>query len=171
MSLQRLTLVLNASYEAINIVPARRAITLIMKGAALVEVSSPHMVHTSQVSFAIPSVIRLLVYRRMPRHNRAVSRKSILMRDRFTCQYCHRVATAPKSLTLDHVVPRSRGGGSTWENLVACCYPCNNRKADRTPAEAAMPLARKPAQIGIHAKHRLMMGNTAEPAWDPYLFC
>lgn len=169
MSLQRLTLVLNASYEPINIVSARRAITLVMKGAALVEESSAFTVRTSKIDIPIPSVVRLIVYRKMPRLNRAVSRKSIMLRDRQSCQYCHQVLP-PKSLTLDHVLPRSRGGGSTWENLVACCYPCNNRKADRTPTEASMPLSRKPAAIGIHAKHRLMIG-TAESSWDKFLFC
>ncbi len=170
MKIDRLVLVLNASYEPLNIVPARRAITLVCKGAALVEVSSPYVLKTSHMSIPIPSVVRLLVYRRMPRQNRAVSRKSILLRDRFSCQYCHAIL-APKSLTLDHVLPRSRGGGSTWENLVACCIGCNNRKADRTPTEAGMPLHRKPAQIGIHAKHRLMMGASSPQEWEQYLFC
>jgi 5-methylcytosine-specific restriction endonuclease McrA len=169
MSLQRLTLVLNASYEPINVVTARRAIALVLKGKACVEEASAQFIRTARLSIQLPGVVRLLVYRRMPRQNRAVSRKSILLRDRHTCQYCQRIFET-KKLTLDHVVPRSRGGGSTWENLVACCYPCNNRKANRTPAEAGMPLSRKPAQIGIHAKHRLMAGP-AESAWDKYLFC
>ena len=174
MSIQRLVLVLNASYEPINVVSARRALTLVFRGAALVEEASSQFIRTARMSVSIPSVVRLLVYRRMPRQNRAVSRKNIMLRDRYSCQYCRHVF-APKSLTLDHVIPRSRGGGSTWENLVACCYPCscypcNNRKADRTPAEAGMPLSRKPARIGIHVKHRLMIG-TAEAVWDRYLFC
>jgi 5-methylcytosine-specific restriction endonuclease McrA len=169
MSLQRLTLVLNASYEPVNIVSARRAITLVMKGAACVEEASAQFIRTARLTIQVPGVVRLLVYRRMPRQNRAVSRKSIMLRDRHTCQYC-RQAFETKELTLDHVLPRSRGGGSTWENLVACCYPCNNRKADRTPAEAGMTLSRKPARIGIHAKHRLMAG-AAQPTWDKYLFC
>jgi len=169
MSLHRLTLVLNASYEPINVINARRALTLVMGGKACVEAPSGHFIRTSKLNIQVPSVVRLLMYRRMPRLNRAVSRKSIMMRDRFTCQYCHRQFDA-KKLTLDHVIPRSRGGGSTWENLVAACYACNNRKADRTPAEAGMALERKPAAIGIHTKHRLMMGN-AESAWDKYLFC
>jgi hypothetical protein len=135
MSVNRIVLVLNASYEPINIVSARRAIKLVMKG--------------------VPSVVRLLVYRKMPRLNKSVSWKSILLGDRQTCQYCNRILPL-KLLTLDHVVPRSRGGAGTWENLVASCYVCNHRKADRTPAEAGMPLIRKPAPIGIHAKHRLM---------------
>lgn len=168
MSLQRLTLVLNASYEPINIVSARRALTMVCKGIAYVEEPSTETVKTATMRLPIPSVIRLLIYRRTPRVNRSVSRKSILLRDRLTCQYCLR-PFAPKSLTLDHVTPRSRGGGNTWENLVASCYRCNNLKADRTPAEAGMLLSRKPAQIGIHAKHRLMIGDS-EPAWDKYLY-
>jgi len=169
MCLQRLTLVLNASYEPINIVSARRAITLVLRGAACVEEVSVYAVRTSRIAVPIPSVVRLRVYRRMPRQCRAVSRKNIMLRDRHTCQYCH-VVFPRKALTLDHVIPRSRGGGNTWENLVACCYPCNNRKADRTPSEAGMPLARKPAPIGIHAKHRLAIG-TGDAAWNRYLFC
>jgi 5-methylcytosine-specific restriction endonuclease McrA len=169
MSLERLTLVLNASYEPINVITARRAITLVMSGKAYVEAPSTYFVRTARLAVQIPSVIRLLLYRRMPRHNRAVSRKSIFLRDRYTCQYCHRTLPA-KQLTLDHVIPRSRCGANSWENMVACCYSCNNRKADRTPQEAGMPLDRKPAQIGIHAKHRLIVGS-AEPAWDRFLFC
>jgi 5-methylcytosine-specific restriction endonuclease McrA len=168
MSLQHPTLVLNASYEPINIVTARRAIKLVMKGAAYVELASAHVIRTVVAGIPVPSVVRLLVYRKMPRLNRSVSRKSIMLRDRYTCQYCNS-SLAPKLLTLDHVVPRSKGGAGTWENLVAACYVCNNRKADRTPAEAGMPLIRKPAPFGIHAKHRLMIGD--ESAWDKYLFC
>jgi 5-methylcytosine-specific restriction endonuclease McrA len=170
MSLNRLTLVLNASYEPINVINAKRALTLVMGGKAYVEEPSGHFIRTSKMSVQIPSVIRLLVYRRMPRQNRAVSRKSIMLRDRYECQYCHG-AFETKKLTLDHVTPRSRGGGSTWENLVACCYPCNNRKADRTPGESGMPLARKPAAIGIHAKHRLMIAGSDCQPWEKYLFC
>jgi 5-methylcytosine-specific restriction endonuclease McrA len=144
-------------------------LTLVMGGKAYVEEPSGHFIRTSKMSVQIPSVIRLLVYRRMPRQNWAVSRKSIMLRDRYTCQYCNG-AFETKKLTLDHVIPRSRSGGSTWENLVACCYTCNNRKADRTPQEAGMVLLRKPAQIGIHAKHRLMVGS-AESSGDKYLFC
>jgi 5-methylcytosine-specific restriction endonuclease McrA len=169
MSLNRLTLVLNANYEPINVINARRALRLVMGGKAYVEEPSGHFIRTSKMSIQVPSVVRLLVFRRMPRQSRAVSRKSIMMRDRYTCQYCHRQLDA-KKLTLDHVIPRSRNGGSTWENLVAACYACNNRKADRTPAEAGMQLERRPTAIGTHAKHRLMMGS-AEIAWDKYLFC
>jgi 5-methylcytosine-specific restriction endonuclease McrA len=122
MNLQRLTLVLNASYEPINIVTARRAIKLVMKGAAYVELASPHLIRTVLGGIPVPSIVRLLVYRKMPRLNRSVSRKSIMLRDRHTCQYCNR-SLAPKLLTLDHVVPRSKGGagrGKTSSPPVTC---------------------------------------------------
>lgn len=178
MSLQRLTLVLNASYEPINIVAARRALTLVMKGAAIVEKTSAFTIRTGRSrqlgaaqAIPIPSVIRLIVYRKMPRVNRSVSRKTILLRDRYTCQYCLQ-SFVPKALTLDHVFPRSRGGVNSWENLVSACITCNNVKADRTPAEAGMPLSRKPAPIGVHAKHRLMAGTSGVYSdWDEFLFC
>jgi 5-methylcytosine-specific restriction endonuclease McrA len=167
-SLNRLTLVLNASYEAVNVTTARHALKLLFKGAAVVEVVSAHKVHTSRIDIPVPSVIRLTRYRRIPRQNRSVSRKGILLRDRSSCQYCG--AKLPgKELTLDHVIPRSRGGESTWENLVASCFPCNNHKADRTPAEAGMVLQRKPSRLGIHAKHKLLAADE-EGVWDRYLF-
>jgi 5-methylcytosine-specific restriction endonuclease McrA len=168
MSLNRLVLVLNASYEPINIVPARRALTLVLGGKALVEERSKFVIRTSKINVPVPSVIRLVSYRRIPRQNRSISRKGILLRDGGTCQYC-RSTLPPKDLTLDHVIPRSRAGESTWENLVACCFPCNNRKGNRTPQEAGMALAKQPRQITIHAKHRLMIGD--ESTWERYLFC
>ena len=129
MSLNRLVLVLNASYEPVNICSARRALTLVFKGAAMVERVSAHMVRTSKINIPAPSVVRLIHYKRIPRQYRGVSRKGIILRDGNTCQYCHRVSAA-KNLTLDHVIPRSKGGASTWENLVACCFACNNRKGN-----------------------------------------
>lgn len=83
------------------------------------------------------------------------------MRDSFTCQYCHKGLPAAK-LTLDHVTPKSRGGKSTWENLAACCYACNNRKGDKTPAEARMP-------FGVHARHKFL--SQGSELWRKYLFC
>lgn len=166
--LDRLTLVLNCAYEPVNVVPAKRALTLVHGGKAYVEVASDKFLKTSRMTIQIPSVIRLLVYRRVPRHSRAVSRKSILMRDRYVCQYCRQPFVA-KSLTLDHVTPRSRGGVNSWSNLVACCFRCNNLKSNRTPEEAGMTLMHKPAQIGIHGKHKLMMGSE-DSAWAPFLY-
>src|SRR6266581_4644314 len=106
-------LVLNASYEPINVCAARRAIVLVLKGVAMAEEENGHFLHASRVTMRVPSVIRLLEYRRIPHQTRALSRKNILLRDRNACQYCGVVLPAVE-LTLDHVLPRSRGGLSTW---------------------------------------------------------
>jgi 5-methylcytosine-specific restriction endonuclease McrA len=169
MSMQRLVLVLNASYEPIHIVTARRALMLVLKGAAAAEDLTAFVAHSARIDIAIPSVVRLLSYRRVPHRTRAVSRRHVLLRDQYTCQYCGQ-RFVPKALTLDHVIPRSRGGASSWENLVACCFPCNNHKADRTPSEAGMQLARKPVSISNHVRHRLMAGPD-DRTWTRYLFC
>ena len=115
-------------------------------------------------------MIRLLEYRRIPHQTRSLSRKNILMRDRYTCQYCLR--TAPSSeLTLDHVVPRSRSGETTWENLVACCHQCNNRKGNRTPEEAGMKLSRLPRPFSLHtSRHLMRLLAKTENRWQKYLF-
>src|ERR1700675_402849 len=107
--LQKPVLVLNASYEPINICAARRALVLVLKGIASAEEVSSHSVHSTRRVLRVPSVIRLLEYRRIPHQTRALSRKNILLRDRNSCQYCNVVLTASE-LTLDHVIPRSRGG-------------------------------------------------------------
>ncbi|HTV66204.1 MAG TPA: HNH endonuclease, partial [Bryocella sp.] len=101
-------LVLNASYEPINVCAARRAIILVLKGVAMMEEANGHVLHAARVAMRVPSVIRLLEYRRIPHQTRALSRKNILLRDRNTCQYCGK-ALAAGELTLDHVIPRSRG--------------------------------------------------------------
>src|SRR5450755_764006 len=128
--LQKPVLVLNVSYEPINICAARRALVLVLKGVASAEEVSAQVVHSSRRMVPLPSVIRLLEYRRIPHQTRALSRKNILMRDRYTCQYCMKTMSSG-DLTLDHVMPRSRKGETTWENLVACCHRCNNRKGNR----------------------------------------
>src|SRR2546421_3854611 len=128
-------LVLNASYEPINICAARRALVLVLKGVAITEEENGHYLHSARLAIRLPSVIRLLEYRRIPHQTRALSRKNILLRDRNTCQYCGELL-ASSELTLDHVVPRSRGGTSSWENLVACCHSCNRRKGNQLPLEA-----------------------------------
>ena len=163
-------LVLNASYEPINVCAARRALILILKGVAAAEEHAPNHVHSFNRLTTLPSVIRLLEYRRIPQQSRALSRKNILLRDRYTCQYCYRILPSVE-LTLDHVQPRSRGGGSSWENLVACCHPCNNRKGSRTPEEAGMKLAKAPRPFSLHTSRHIMrmLGNT-DARWRKYLF-
>src|SRR6202021_2220459 len=142
--LQMPVLVLNASYEPINICGARRALVLVLKAVAKTEEENGLMLHAQRNRMAMPSVIRLLEYRRIPHQTRALSRKNILLRDRNTCQYCS-VVLPSSELTLDHVIPRSRGGSSTWENLVACCHGCHRRKGNRMLHELDdMKLLREP---------------------------
>ncbi len=163
-------LVLNASYEPINICAARRAIVLVLKGLAHPEEMSAQILHAARRQFPVPSVIRLLEYRRIPHQNRALSRKNILMRDRHACQYCGRTGQSA-TLTLDHVIPRSRGGETAWENLVACCHECNNRKGSRTPEEANMRLARVPRPFSLHtSRHLIRLLGRGEDQWRKYLF-
>jgi 5-methylcytosine-specific restriction endonuclease McrA len=135
------TLVLNASFEPLSLVSLRRAVVLVMQEKAVVERSRPGLrLHAARLDLPAPQVIRLCRYVRVPFRQRAPwSRRGVLVRDRHRCAYCGRRAT-----TVDHVVPRSHGGGDTWLNTVAACAADNHRKADRTPAQAGMKLLSQP---------------------------
>lgn len=164
-------LVLNASYEPINICGARRALVLVLKGVARTEEEQGAMLHAARSRMPLPSVIRLLEYRRIPHQTRALSRKNILLRDRNTCQYCGVVLPAGE-LTLDHVIPRSRGGLSTWENLVACCHSCNRRKGNQLLHEQTeMQLMREPRPFSLHtSRHIMRMIGHSDQKWRKYLY-
>ena len=163
-------LVLNATYEPIHVCAARRALILLLKGVAAAEELTALQIRSTTRAVDLPSVIRLLEYRRIPRQTRALSRKNILVRDRHVCQYCEHSFSAG-DLTLDHVIPRSRGGSSSWENLVTCCRRCNNNKGDRLPEEVGMALSRRPRPFNLHTSRSLMrmLGNQQE-TWRKYLF-
>lgn len=134
-------LVLNASYEPLQVTSVKRAMTLLQYGVAEVLESSEHVIRSPGSVWRVPSVIRLRRYVRRPRvHPVPFNRRNVLRRDTFVCQYCG----SREELTLDHVMPRSRGGRHNWENVVTACRNCNQRKGDRTPEEAAMPLRVKP---------------------------
>jgi 5-methylcytosine-specific restriction endonuclease McrA len=168
--LQEPVLVLNATYEPINVTAVRRALILLLKGVAQAEEHNSSEVHSAHNALQVPSVIRLLAYRHIPQQTRALSRKNILLRDRNTCQFCAKQYPSSE-LTLDHVLPRSRGGASTWENLVACCYTCNNRKGDRTPEEAGLRLVRRPRPFTLHTSRQLMrLIGRHDAKWRKYLF-
>ncbi len=164
---QRQVLVLNGSWEPIHLITVKRAMTLLAKGAAVVQEPSKHVVRTSKMAFPAPSVIRLLSYRHVPRFNRSVSRKSIFMRDGFRCQYCLKPFSA-NALTLDHVIPKSRGGKSDFSNLTSSCFSCNNKKGDKTPDEARMFLAVKPMPFSLHQRHKQAAEDNE--IWNQYLF-
>ncbi len=169
--MQTPVLVLNASYEPINICGARRALVLVLKGVAKTEEEQGSTLHAARIRMPLPSVIRLLEYRRIPHQTRALSRKNILLRDRNTCQYCS-VVLAAGELTLDHVVPRSRGGQSTWENLVACCHACNRRKGNQMLHEQTeLKLLREPRPFSLHtSRHIMRMIGNSDQKWRKYLY-
>jgi 5-methylcytosine-specific restriction endonuclease McrA len=137
-------LLLNATYEPLALLSLRRAAKLLLKERAEPVSTRSLDLAGSDITIPVPSVMRLkyyvyIPYRRLP----AWTRKGLLARDRSTCAYCGRRCSTQEA-TVDHVLPVSRGGRSTWENTVVACFPCNQRKADRTPAEAGMPLLIEP---------------------------
>jgi 5-methylcytosine-specific restriction endonuclease McrA len=136
-------LVLNQSFEPLTICRARRAVVLVHCGKAEMVEDGLGFVRTSREKFAIPSVIRLGYLIRRPFRERKLTRYEIFSRDHYACQYCGKET---KQLTLDHVMPRFRGGKHTWENVVSACVPCNRKKAGRTPSEAGMKLVHIPAR-------------------------
>jgi 5-methylcytosine-specific restriction endonuclease McrA len=139
-------LVLNSSFEPLQFTNARRAISLLLSGKAESVEASPRVIRSPSVALALPAVIRLAVYIRKPFLDRvAFNKKNILRRDSYTCQYCSRRG---ERLTVDHIVPRSRGGETTWTNVVAACLRCNLRKGNRLPDELGMRLLREP----VHPK-------------------
>ena len=169
--MQEPVLVLNATYEPINVTAVRRAMVLLLKGVAQAEEVHISEVHSAAHSHKVPSVIRLLAYRHIPQQSRALSRKNILLRDRNSCQYCGVVLPAGE-LTLDHVIPRSRGGLSTWENLVACCHSCNRRKGNQMLHELEdMKLLREPRPFTLHtSRHIMRMIGHSDQKWRKYLY-
>lgn len=160
-------LVINASYEPLNICSTKRAMKLLIKDVAVTEQEHDIVVHGN---WYLPSVIRLKHFRKVPLRIQEATRKNIFIRDRKTCQYCGHVFNENK-LTLDHVHPKSRGGKSDWQNLVAACQPCNLKKADRTPVEANMPLLKIPRSMTVHTTRDIMRSAGAEdPKWRQYLY-
>ncbi len=159
-------LVLNQDYRALSVCSVERAVVLLfLHKVELVHAHADRKLHSARAEHPWPSIVRLKAYVHVPYKRIMLSRKNVLRRDRGTCQYCG----SRDRLTLDHVLPKSRGGKDTWENLVAACVPCNNRKGNRTPAEANMPLGRKPFRPSHVMFIRDYIGRLDEQ-WKPYLF-
>ena len=159
-------LVLNADYRALSVCSVERAVGLLwLDKVELVAADVARCLHSARAEHPWPSVVRLRRYVRTPYRKVLLTRRNVFRRDGHRCQYCG----AAEGLTLDHVVPKSRGGPDTWENLVAACVPCNNRKGGRTPDEAQMPLARPPFRPSHVMYMRDFIGRAHE-AWKPFLF-
>jgi 5-methylcytosine-specific restriction endonuclease McrA len=160
-------LVLNASYEPINVCTMRRAAVLVLKERAEVIERRDGVLHSERLDLERPCVIRLVRYVRVPRdvHRRKITRRAVLARDAYTCQYCGKESAG---LTVDHVIPRSRGGSSGWDNIVAACAPCNRKKGNRLPLEAEMPLRSHPKAPGPTVFIRIASPRVPD-AWEQYL--
>jgi 5-methylcytosine-specific restriction endonuclease McrA len=160
-------LVLNATFEPINVCTVRRAAVLLLKDKAEIVEHASWELRSENLSLPRPVVIRLVTYVKVPRdtHRRKITRRAVFARDRWTCQYC---GGGHANLTVDHVIPRSKGDPSSWENIVTCCAPCNRRKGDMLPKQANMHLRSKPTlpspTIFVH------VATPKVPlAWRPYL--
>lgn len=158
-------LVLNATYEPLSVVPVRRALVLVLRERADVVESNGFVWHSEQLAMSSPSVIKLRRYVKV-RMDRSVplNRRSIFLRDDFTCQYCSRPAE-----NVDHVVPRAQGGTHTWDNVVAACRRCNTKKGGRTPEQAGLHLRMRPRAPSRQGWVAFASGMRPDPAWEPYL--
>jgi 5-methylcytosine-specific restriction endonuclease McrA len=158
------TLVLNAGFEPLAVVSFRRALVLVLAGKASVLAADDHPVVSGSLSLERPSVILLTRYVRVPfGRSVPVSRRGVLRRDRHLCAYCGTTAG-----TVDHVLPRSRGGKDSWENLVACCVRCNNLKGSRTPQEMGWTLRSLP--VAPHGAGWVVRGTERRHVtWEDYL--
>jgi 5-methylcytosine-specific restriction endonuclease McrA len=159
-------LILNQNYEPMSVTNAKRAIILIYLGKA--EIIERHDGYIRSVTLAIPlpSIVRLVRYIRVPRKGIILSRKNIIKRDNHQCQYC---GATHKPVTVDHIIPKDRGGEDSWENLVCACVKCNVKKGNRTPEEVGMTLTHRPQKPGHLFFIQRFMGITDE-RWKPYLF-
>lgn len=156
------SLVLNASYEPLAVVAARRAVVLVLKEKADIIESNGMVFRSEHLSIPAPSVVRLTYFVHVPFRARAsLTRRAVFARDEWVCQYCGKPAE-----NVDHVIPRSRGGGHTWENVVASCRRCNAKKENHLFDEVGMKLRRHPyaPRDGL----RLSLGKL-EPEWEQYL--
>lgn len=183
-SLEARVLVLNRSYQPVTVARVQRAFGLLFSGAAvaldgemrafdfaswaaLSHGVGDDVIHTSRLVLKVPRVILLQAYDKMPRTRVRFSRQNIYLRDSFTCQYCTRALPRAK-LNLDHVVPRSQGGRTTWENVVCSCVRCNLQKGGRTPEQAGMKLSRRPARPTWHSLSP-MLGKVPYKEWLPFI--
>ncbi len=160
-------LVLNQNYEAMSICNVQRAVIMLYLGRAeLVASKDSKCISSVSRKMPYPTIVRLLMYIRVPYKKIVLSRKNILRRDMYKCQYCGRTET---SLTIDHIVPKSKGGDDSWENLVAACVKCNNKKGDRTPEDAKMVLHKKPTKPSHITFMKHFVGKI-DDEWKPYLY-
>lgn len=158
-------LVLNTTYEPVSVVSTRRAVVLVLNDKASVVALGSGRLHSEHTAIDVPSVVRLVRYVKVPHHRKGPpTRRAILARDGHSCQYCNAPAES-----IDHVLPRSRGGAHTWENVVASCRRCNLRKADRLPSEIGLHLSRSPKPPWRFGWVYASAGPKVDPHWLQFL--
>ncbi|MCX6895208.1 MAG: HNH endonuclease [Verrucomicrobia bacterium] len=183
-------LVLNRLWQAVNICTARRALTLLFQGHAEVVLDAqdgsfqtydfhewhdlsqqqphPESIHAISFKIRVPRVILLVMYDRLPKKEVKFTRHNIFERDKNTCQFCGKIFER-EQLNLDHVIPRDRGGPTTWENIVCSCIPCNTHKANRTPQEAGMHLVRKPKRPKWRPFVQISLATPQHDSWRHFI--
>jgi 5-methylcytosine-specific restriction endonuclease McrA len=161
-------LVLNVTYEPLSVVSLRRAIVLLLKDKAEILEATEQRIRAAHMNLPMPLVIRLVYFVRVPhRVSIPLSRRTVMLRDHYTCQYCG-AQPLRSALTIDHVMPRVRGGATSWENVVCACKACNLRKGCRTPEEASMHLRSKPMRPQYMAL--VLLGQAPmHDAWAKYM--
>jgi len=163
-------LLLNASEEVISVIDWQKAINLLFSGKATKPYNYSHSysIKTNSGVFELPAAIMLINYVRIPFRKVGLTKKNIIKRDDGICQYCACKLNS-KNSTVDHVLPKSRGGGNSWTNLVASCHPCNLRKGNRTPSEANMKLLRQPQAPGKDVVHIVLLDQHKNKLWERWL--
>lgn len=159
-------LVLNANFEPLHVSSTKRAIGLLLSGKAEMILNGRGKVHTSSATFDIPSIVRLSHMIKRPRPRVNLSKREVLRRDEYTCQYCGKKT---RILTIDHIKPRHAGGGNEWENVVAACPPCNRHKGGKTPDQANMTLRRLPFEPRPSAIYLFGRHLNKRNEWEPFL--
>jgi 5-methylcytosine-specific restriction endonuclease McrA len=183
-------LVLNRLWQAVNICSVRRALTLLFAGHAEVVCAQngafdtfdfsewrnfsdrnpqeADSIHAVRFRIRIPKVVMLLIFDRLPRKEVKFTRHNIFERDNNTCQYCGKIFDR-RDLNIDHVIPRDRGGASTWENVVCSCIPCNTKKGNRTPSETGIRLIRKPKRPKWRPFVQISFSKSGDDSWKHFL--
>jgi len=166
------TLVLSQGYAPLHVVSWQKAVTMFFDGKVEVVSEYEHDIRSVSLTIKMPAVVRLVRAHRFVHAGPRFSRSHVLLRDQMTCQYCGATPSSPRKLSFDHVLPRARGGATSWENIVTACLPCNTRKGCRTPEEAGMTLRRKPFRPRslpfFHA--RLTLGRGIPDAWKSWAY-
>jgi hypothetical protein len=161
-------LLLNASEEAIGVIDWFRAVRLLMTGKATKPYNYEHVyeIKTGSGTYELPCAIVLLKYVHIPYKDLTLTKRNLYMRDEMTCQYCGCKVSKP---TIDHIIPRSRNGKNTWNNLVTCCKPCNSNKANRTPEEAGMKLIKQPGKPKYNILHIIATDKYDNKLWERWI--